>query len=109
MPLFYIFEKLFMKKINNYKSMKSSLILQKFSSKTQNIEISCSNLMKMDSHKLRFFLSNHIANLRINNIPVRNFILKKTKKINIFCSGTVKKYIPGPIIQDLIFDITTNC
>ena len=109
MPLFYIFEKLFMKKSKNYKSIKSSLILQKFSSKTQNIEISCSNLMKMDSYKLRFFLSNHIANLRINNIPIRNFISKKSKKINIFCSGTVKKYIPGPIIQDLIFDITTNC
>ena len=40
----------------------SSLILQKFSSKTKNIEISCKELMKMKSYKLRFFLSNHIAN-----------------------------------------------
>ena len=30
MPLFYIFEKLFMKKSKNYKSIKSSLILQNF-------------------------------------------------------------------------------
>ncbi len=108
MPLFYIFEKLFMKKSKNYESIKSSLILQKFSSKIQNIEISCKDLMKMRSYKLRFFLSNHIANLRINNVPVRKFISKKSKKINIFCSGTVNKYIPGPVIQDLIFDIATN-
>ena len=108
MPLLYIFEKLFRRKSKNYRSVKSSLILQKFSSKTKNIEISCKELMKMKSYKLRFFLSNHIANLRINNEPVRKFISKKSKKINIFCSGTVNKYIPGPIIQDLIFDIATN-
>ncbi len=109
MPLFYIFEKLFLKKSKNYRLIKSSLILQKFSSKIQNIKISCKELMKMDDNRLRFFLSNHIANLRINNIPVRKFIFKKSEKINIFCTGTVKKYVPGPVIQDLIFDISSNC
>ena len=109
MPILYVFEKLIMKKSKNYKLIKSSLILQKFSSTSKSIEISCGDLMKMSSFKLRFFLSNHVANLRINNIPVREFILKKSKNINIFCSGTVKKYIPGPVIQDLIFDSATNC
>ena len=109
MPILYIFEKLITKKSKNYKLIKSSFILQKFSPSTQNVKILCGDLMKMQSFKLRFFLSNHIANLRINNIPIRNFIFQKSKKINIFCSGTVKKYIPGPVIQDLIFDIAKNC
>ena len=44
----------------------------------------------------------------INNIPIRKFIKRKTNKIDIYCSGTVKKYLPGPVVQDLIFDILTN-
>ena len=41
-------------------------------------------------------------------IFIRKFIKKKSKKINVFCSGTIKKYLPGPIIQDLILDILQN-
>ena len=62
----------------------------------------------MEENKIRYFLSNHIANLRVNNVPIRKFIKKKSKKINVFCSGTIKKYLPGPIIQDLILDILQN-
>ena len=62
----------------------------------------------MKNKKIRYFLSNHVANLRINNIPVRKFINQKSSKIKVFCSGTVKKYIAGPVIQDLIFDIVNN-
>ena len=84
MPIIYIFEKLITKKSKNYKLIKSSFILQKFSPSTQNIKILCGDLMKMKSFKLRFFLSNHIANLRINNIPIRNFIFRKSKKLIFF-------------------------
>ena len=49
-----------------------------------------------------------ITNLRINNIPIRKFIHQKSKRIDVYCSGTVKKYLPGPIVQDLIFDIINN-
>ena len=62
----------------------------------------------MKKSNLRFFLSNHITNLKINNLPIRKYILKKSNKIKVFCTGNVKKYLPGPIIQDLIFDIVKN-
>ena len=35
-------------------------------------------------------------------------ILKNLKKIRVFCTGTIKKYQAGPIIQDLIADILNN-
>ena len=62
----------------------------------------------MNKRKIRYFLSNHIVNIKINNIPIRKFVNQRSKKINVFCSGTLKKYLPGPIIQDLIFDIIKN-
>ena len=39
--------------------------------------------------KLRYFLSNHVANLRINNVPIRKFIkskisLKNSKNGDLF-------------------------
>mgnify|MGYP001167863335 CR=1 FL=1 len=108
MPLSNIAEKIIFKKSKSYKIIKNSIILQKFSGTTKNYNFSCSEIMKMDETKIRYFLSNHIANLKINNIPVRKFIKSKSKKINVFCTGTVKKYLPGPIIQDLILDIIKN-
>ena len=57
---------------------------------------------------LRFFLSNHVSNLRINNIPIRKFLSKKSKRVQVFSTGTVNKYLQGPISQDLIFDIVNN-
>ena len=108
MPLVEIIEKLLFKKSKTYKVINNSFILQKFSNSVKKHEINCEELLKMNSSKIRYYLSNHIANLRVNNIPIRKFIKHKSKKINVFCSGTVKKYLPGPIIQDLIFDIIIN-
>lgn len=108
MPLVKILEKIFFKKSKNYKIIKESFILQKFSGFVKKHSVLCEDLLKMNDIKIRYFLSNHIANLRINNIPIRKFVKLRSKKINVFCSGTVKKYLPGPIIQDLILDITTN-
>ena len=108
MPLKNIFEKLYLKKSESYQMLKSSIILQKFSKFYKKYNVKCSDLLKLNDKKIRFFLSNHLTNLRINNTPIRNFIKKKTKKIDIFCSGTLKKYIPGPIVQDIIFDILKN-
>ena len=108
MPLKNIFEKLYLKKSESYQMLKSSIILQKFSKSYKKYNVECSDLLKLNDKKIRFFLSNHLTNLRINNTPIRNFIKKKTNKIDIFCSGTLKKYIPGPIVQDIIFDILKN-
>ena len=107
MPIKFIVEKLFLNKASEYKLCRTSLILQKFSNTSNQREIFCSNLLNLNEKKIRYFLSNHVANLRINNIPIRKFIQNKSKRINIFCSGTVKRYLPGPIIQDLIFDIVS--
>jgi hypothetical protein len=108
MPLIKIFEKLLFKKSKLYKISNDSFILQKFSNKINKHKILCENLLKLKEKKIRYFLSNHVTNLRINNIPIRKFIKSKSKRINVFSSGTIKKYLPGPIIQDLIFDILIN-
>ena len=108
MPLKNIIEKLILKKSLKYKKTKDSFILQKFSNSIINYNLSCNEILNTKNNKIRFFLSNHIANMRVNNIPIRKFIKLKSSKINVFCSGEVKKYIPGPIIQDMIFDILNH-
>jgi hypothetical protein len=108
MPFKEIIGKFFFNKLRKYKLIKESLILQKFSNSKKKYNIMCGDLLKMNETKIRYFLSNHVANLRVNQVPIRKFIHKKSKKINVFCSGTVKKYLAGPIIQDIIFDILEN-
>ena len=108
MPLRFIIEKLLLNKSDAYQTLKDTFILQKFSRSITKHQISCKDLLNMKKTKIRYFISNHIANLRINNIPIRKFIHQKSKRIDVYCSGTVKKYLPGPIVQDLIFDIINN-
>ena len=52
----------------------------------------------------RGLTTNHIANLRINNIPIEKFIKNKSNRVIVNCSGTLPKYIPGSISQDLIYN-----
>lgn len=108
MPISKILEKLIYKKSIEYRLSKNFLVLQKFSKSSNIHSFDCNEILKMKSSKIRFFLSNHIVNLRINNLPIRKFIKQKSDKINVFCSGTVKKYLAGPVIQDLILDIVEN-
>ena len=105
MPAKKIMEKIIFKRSKNYDLLSSSFVLQKFSKKIKNYKFSCKDLMSFDKFKLRFFLSNHVVNLKINNIPIRKFLSNKSKKIDVFCSGVLKKYLPGPVIQDLVDDI----
>ena len=53
---------------------------------------------------LRFYISNHLTNLKINNVPIDTFVKKKTRKIIVNCSGKMKKYVVGPISQDIIYN-----
>ena len=108
MPINQIIQKLVFKKSNLYKIIGETLILQKFSGSVNRYNFKCKDILKMKSNKIRYFLSNHVANLRVNNIPIRKFIRLKSNKIDVFCSGTIKKYFPGPVVQDLIFDILNN-
>ena len=108
MPFSKIIEKIIYKKSERYEPNTTSLVLQKFSKKAKCYKFLCRDLLKTDKFKLRFFLSNHVVNLRLNNIPIRKFLSNKSKKIDVYCSGVLKKYLPGPIIQDLVHDIITN-
>ena len=108
MPVSKILEKMIFSKSTTYKISNDSLILQKFSNIVKTHKFSCEDLLKMNKSKLRYFLSNHVVNLRVNNVPIRKFINSKSRKIKVFCSGTIKKYLPGPVIQDLIHDILNN-
>lgn len=106
MPINKIIEKIFFKKSKTYPLISSSIVLQKFSKQFKKYNFKCKDVLSNEKFKLRYFLSNHIVNLKINNIPIRKFIKNKNKNISIFCSGTLKKYLPGPIVQDMIYDIT---
>ena len=108
MPIKNIIQKLIYKKSNKYDFCKKTLFSQKFSKNNVKYSFYCKDLLKMRKRNIRYFLSHHIVNLRVNNIPIRNYILKKSKKIRVFCTGTIKKYQAGPIIQDLIADILNN-
>ena len=108
MPIKFIIEKLLLNKSSKYQLIKNTLILQKFSNNFNEYRINCEDLFKTNKSKIRYFLSNHIANLRVNNVPIRKFLRKKSKNIDVYCSGTLKKYRAGPVIQDLIFDIVDN-
>ena len=59
--------------------------------------------MKYESNHIRYFLSNHIVKLSINNEPIKIFIKKISKNINVYNSGALRKYVAGPISQDIIY------
>ena len=40
----------------------------------------------------------------LNNQTIKNFIKKRTKRVKVFCTGTINKYLSGSISQDLIYN-----
>ncbi|WP_145596117.1 hypothetical protein [Candidatus Pelagibacter sp. FZCC0015] len=99
------FTKLFFKKTINYDTKISSFfLLQKFSKSKKKYKYTVEHILKFQSNKIRFFLSHHVANLRINNIPIEKFCINISKNISVHSSGVCKKYYGGPISQDLIFN-----
>lgn len=104
-----ILTKLIFKKVHTYKLIKGkTLIYQKFSKKTKKYKFKLHDIFRNKSFGMRFFLSNHIADLRINNIRINAFLKKKTGRIKTYNSGILKNYIAGPISQDLIYEILNN-
>ena len=62
------------------------------------------DLLNSSENLYRGFNSNHITNIKINNQTIKNFIKKKTKRVKVFCTGTINKYLSGSISQDLIYN-----
>jgi len=110
MPLSQILAKLIFNKSSEYslESYNKNLIVQYFSNKPKTYQFTVNDLIYSKSFKLRYFLSNHITNLKINKLPVNIFLKRKSKRILVNSSGSIKKYIPGSISQNLIYNAFLN-
>lgn len=109
MTLLEIIEKLiFGKKIKYKKKINNTLIVQKFTKKYKKYSYSVDKILSYKNNFIRFFLSNHPTNVKINNIPIGTYLKNYSKNIYVYNSGTIRKYIPGPISQNLIFNIIKN-
>jgi hypothetical protein len=109
MSLLEIFEKLFIKRKTKYdKMINKTLFVQKFSKKSIKYKYTVSDILNNNENANRYFVSHHLTNLRINNFPIDIFIKKYSKNIFVYNSGAIKKYLPGPISQNLIFNAITK-
>lgn len=105
MTLKEIFLKLIYGKINSYKNkINKTLFVQQFPKSYKKYTYTLEEILKYKSNYVRYFLSNHIVDLRVNNMPIDKYIKRFSKKINIYCSGSCEKYLPGPISQNLIHE-----
>lgn len=109
MSLNEISKKLIYGKIMESKeNIKKTLIVQKYSRSSKKYTYSLDEILKYKTRNLRYFLSNHIVGIEINKIPIKKYINDISSEIKINCSGTIAKYIPGPISQDIIFNSLNN-
>jgi len=105
MTISQILKKIFILPYNYDKNEKYRLpILQVSNLNYIRYSFEVEKLLNADEKLIRGFNSNHITNVRINNIPIQKLIQSRSKRISIFCSGTINKYIPGSISQDLIYN-----
>ncbi len=109
MTIFEIAEKLIKGKKTKYnKKINNTLFVQKFSKKYKRYSYRVENIFNPTKNFTRFFLSNHITNLSVNNVPINEFIKKYSSKISIYNSGAIRNYLAGPISQNLIFNAVTK-
>jgi len=105
MNIFEIFIKLFFNKVIKYKiGTKKYFLLQKFSKQSKNYNFTVNDILKYQTNNIRYFLSHHITNLKINGISIDKFMLKISNRISVYNSGKCKKYHAGPISQDIIYN-----
>ena len=76
-----------------------NLFVQAVSNKKKLFKYSVNEFLNSKKSFHRGLTTNHIANLRINSIPIEKYIKNKSKRIIVNCSGTLPKYIPGSISQ----------
>ena len=109
MSIKQIIEKLIYKSnFYNINENKNNLIVQGVSKEKKIFKFSIEKLLNAKKSFHRGLTTNHISNLRINNVPIEKFLRKKSKRVIINNSGTISKYIPGSISQDLIFNTYIN-
>ena len=105
MNIYEVFIKLFFNKVIKYKiDKKKQFLLQKFSKQCAKYNFTVSDILKYQTNNIRYFLSHHITNLKINGISIDKFMLKVSNRISVYNSGKCKKYYGGPISQDIIFN-----
>lgn len=105
MSIKQIFEKLFYKSFF-YKPNENdnNLIVQGMRRKKNLLKFKVNELLNMKKNYHRGLTSNHIANLRINNIKINIYIKKISPNIKVNCSGIINNYIAGSISQDIIYN-----
>ena len=87
MSIKQIIEKLLYKS-NYYKKSDNdiNLFVQAVSNKKKLFKYSVNELLNSKKSFHRGLTTNHIANLRINNIPIEKYIKNKSKRIIVNCS-----------------------
>ena len=108
MTISEILEKLIKgKKIQYNKKIKNTLFVQKFTKNYKKYSYRTEDFL-IPKKIYEIFLSNHATNLSINNLPINIFIKKYSNNINVYNSGAIREYLPGPISQNLIFNAAVN-
>jgi hypothetical protein len=109
MSFLEILEKLFRNKKKKYdQKINKTIFVQKFSKKFKKYFYTVNEILNYQHNFSRYFVSHHLVNLCINNIPINIFIKKHSKNITIYNSGAIQKYLAGPISQSLIFNAVTR-
>ena len=105
MSIRQIIEKLIYKS-NFYRANENdnNIFVQAIDNKKKTFKIKVDELLNSKKSFHRGMNTNHIANMKINGVPVEKYLQKKTKRIKINCSGTLPRYISGSISQDLIYN-----
>ena len=105
MNIYEVLIKLFFNKVTKYKiNTKKYFLLQKFSKQSIKFNFTVEDILNNQTKNIRYFLSHHITNLKINEISIDKFMLKVSNRISVYNSGKCKKYYGGPISQDIIFN-----
>ena len=109
MSIRQIIEKLIYKS-NFYRSNENdnNIFVQAIDNKKKIFRIEVDELLNSKKSFHRGMTTNHIANMKINGVPIEKYLQKKTKRIKINCSGTLPRYISGSISQDLIYNTFKN-
>ncbi len=105
MKISEIFLKLIFKKTLRYDNKSNNfLILQTFQKKSNKFKFQVDEILNQRRKLSRYFLSNHLVKLKINDIYIDQYISNISKRIKIFNSGKLRRYHAGPISQEIIFN-----
>lgn len=85
-----------------------NLFVQFFPKKFKKYKFKVFDILNSKSNHHRGLISNHIANLRINNVSLKKYIKTISPNITINCTGNIKKYIAGSISQHVIYNSFKN-